>query len=68
MLIKSASRAKNSGERPIATMALLFNYISAFLSKEVFCILPHDIMSGSERSPCNKIDKPLVVYRFNNDT
>ena len=24
----------------------------------------HDITSGSEITPCNKIDKPLVVYRF----
>ena len=24
----------------------------------------HDIVSGGEITPCNKIDKPLVVYRF----
>ena len=26
--------------------------------------ITHDIASGSEITPCNKIDKPLVVYRF----
>ena len=26
--------------------------------------LSHDVASGSEITPCNKIDKPLVVYRF----
>ena len=24
----------------------------------------YDAVSGSEITPCNKIDKPLVVYRF----
>ena len=27
-------------------------------------LLSHDIASGSDITPCNKIDKPLVVYRF----
>ena len=27
-------------------------------------ILSYDDASGSEITPCNKIDKPLVVYRF----
>ena len=27
-------------------------------------ILSHDAASGSDIMPCNKIDKPLVVYRF----
>ena len=26
--------------------------------------LSHDRASGSDIAPCNKIDKPLVVYRF----
>ena len=26
--------------------------------------LSHVVASGSEIMPCNKIDKPLVVYRF----
>ena len=26
--------------------------------------LSHDVAYGSEITPCNKIDKPLVVYRF----
>ena len=27
-------------------------------------LLPYDVASGNEIMPCNKIDKPLVVYRF----
>ena len=27
-------------------------------------ILSHDVTSGSDITPCNKMDKPLVVYRF----
>ena len=27
-------------------------------------LLSYDVASGSEITPCNKIDKPLVVYRF----
>ena len=26
--------------------------------------LSHDVSSGSDITPCNKIHKPLVVYRF----
>ena len=26
--------------------------------------LSYGVASGSEITPCNKIDKPLVVYRF----
>ena len=26
--------------------------------------LSYDVASGTEITPCNKIDKPLVVYRF----
>ena len=27
-------------------------------------VLSYDVASGSEITPCNKIDKPLVVYRL----
>ena len=30
----------------------------------VVLFLSYDVASGSEITPCNKIDKPLVVYRF----
>ena len=30
----------------------------------VHTCLSYDVASGSEITPCNKIDKPLVVYRF----
>ena len=26
--------------------------------------ISHDLASGSEITPCNKIDKSLVIYRF----
>ena len=26
--------------------------------------LSHDVVSGSEIMPCNKIDKPVVAYRL----
>ena len=29
-------------------------------------ILSHDLASGNDITPCNNIDKPLVVYRFSN--
>ena len=31
-----------------------------------YSMLSHDVVSGSDITPCNKIDKPLVVYRFCN--
>ena len=31
-------------------------------------ILSHDVTPGSGITPCNKIDIPLVVYRFSNFT
>ena len=30
----------------------------------VYRKLSYGVVSGSEIPPCNKIDKPLVVYRF----
>ena len=30
--------------------------------------LSHDVASGSDIMSCNKIDKPLLVYRFSNVT
>ena len=30
----------------------------------IFTLLSHDVASGSEITPCNKIDKPLMVYRL----
>ena len=34
------------------------------LSFEDYTNLSYDVVSESEVTPCNKIDKPLVVYRF----
>ena len=43
------------------------SYVHSVLirSNIVYC-LSHDVASGSDITPCNKIDKPLVVYRFSN--
>ena len=30
--------------------------------------LSHDVTSGSDIKPCNKINKPLLIYRFCNVT
>ena len=30
----------------------------------VYITLSHDVASGSDITPCNNIDKPLVLYRF----
>ena len=35
-----------------------------FLTLRSKMCLTYDVASGSEITPCNKIDKPLVVYRF----
>ena len=48
------------------TMWILIRcFRSTLLSKETIDkSLSYDVMSGSEITPCNKIHKPLVVYRF----
>ena len=35
-----------------------------FFANSVKTYLSYDVASGSEITPCNKIDKTLVVYRF----
>ena len=37
---------------------------NAFDQTGCYLSLSHDVVSGSDIMPCNKIDKPLVVYRF----
>ena len=41
------------------TSAFLLGALRLFYSH-----LSHDVAFGSDIMPCNKIDKPLVVYRF----
>ena len=38
--------------------------ITVFIVSVVLLVLSYDVASESEITPCNKIDKPLVVYRF----
>ena len=35
-----------------------------YFENVIYPNLSYDVASGSEIPPCNKIDKPLVVYRF----
>ena len=35
-----------------------------YLEMNKYCHLSYGVASGSEITPCNNIDKPLVVYRF----
>ena len=39
-------------------------HILRFESGIQLLLLSYDVASGSEITPCNKICKPLVVYRF----
>ena len=41
-----------------------FNKFNNTRARMLDSILSYDVASGSEITPCNKIDKPLVVYRF----
>ena len=39
--------------------------VNSKMEKKLFLNhLSYEVASGSEVTPCNKIDKPLVVYRF----
>ena len=54
--------------RPGMTQTILSSYMvrsdGADALTDVYIRLSYDVASGSEITPCNKIDKPLVVYRF----
>ena len=41
-----------------------FEFCARMYLVSIFFLLPHDIASWSDITSCNKIDKPLVVYRF----
>ena len=40
------------------------NILEKGFSSGVYISLSYDVASECEITPCNKIDKPLVVYRF----
>ena len=42
----------------------LKNLVSVFLSGRFTQVLSYDVASESEITPCNKINKLLVVYKF----
>ena len=44
---------------------IVFESGQQFVTRRIFKIpLSYDVASGSVITPCNKIDKPLVVYSF----
>ena len=43
---------------------LTFHDMTCEHNEEAEFFLSYDVASGSEITPCNKICKPLVVYRF----
>ena len=49
-----------------AVLSVLSNFAIIFDGEKraVYLTLSYDVASGSEITPCNKICKPLVVYRF----
>ena len=53
---KATEQTKSNGH-----LQTFHNVLTLILS-----ILSHDVASGCDIMPCNKIDKSLVVYRFNN--
>ena len=46
----------------------MFVFLCFLCARACVCVcvggVLNDVASGSEITPCNKIDKPLVVYRF----
>ena len=55
-----ACAISKTSDQPTKTHSL----IRAFASPLNILCLSYDVASGSEIKPCNKIDKPLAVYRF----
>ena len=46
-----------------STLVKMSNCWKSYFAAQLL-ILSHDVASGSDITPCIKIDKPLVVYRF----
>ena len=51
---------KLNGSNP-NTIVMVMHYFARYLLKYY---LSYGVASGSEITSCNKIDKPLLVYRF----
>ena len=48
----------------IPSLSSSYSLVPLTAVSTVYIYLSYDVASGSEKTPCNKIDKPLVVYRF----
>ena len=59
-------------DKSISFFQVIRNLVKCYKQFQIWCfikgyfliILSHDIASWDEITPCNKIDKPLVLYRF----
>ena len=51
----------------LGSMVVEFSVYILIILKVLYYILPHNVASESEITPCNTMDKPLVVYRFSGD-
>ena len=61
---KLQNQEMNQKQIRIQELEKQLQYNESTLSCAVKVDLSYDVASGSEITPCNKIDKPLVVYRF----
>ena len=50
--------------RSVKAQMSIHGLTSVFTNRAYRKSLSYDIASGSEITPCNKINKPVVVYRF----
>ena len=50
--------------RTFGTHHTVIKYINMNVPSSKNLYLSHDVASGNDITPCNKINKPLVVYKF----
>ena len=62
--ISMLASSKGSGKTDFVLVHVLVSICFLTLHKVPELHLSYDVASGSEITPCNKIDKPLVIYRL----
>ena len=58
------SRSKSVKSENCVTIVVFVLRFLVLYCAVIYSFLSYDVASGSEITPCNKICKPLVVYRF----
>ena len=54
-----------TGLRASIVLSTVIRYLKEiYIGMMLLINLSYDVASGNAITPCNKIDKPLVVYRF----